>query len=133
VRIVTFYKHKTLIYISVFRPVVFCRGRRGRDRMIDGYTTAYAIGALSPLKLRVWVPLRWCVLDTTLYDLSVTCGRSMVFSRYNCFLQLTYHLDIKWDKNCSIILSYIYMYTCIWTLFGNVNKKSVEGRILILQ
>ena len=43
VRIVTFYKHKTLIYISVFRPVVFW-GRRGHDRMIDGYTTAYAIG-----------------------------------------------------------------------------------------
>jgi hypothetical protein len=26
----------------------FCRGRRGRDRMVVGFTTTYAIGAYHP-------------------------------------------------------------------------------------
>jgi hypothetical protein len=39
---------------------------------------------LSPLTFWVQIPLRRGVLDTTLCDksLSVTCGRSIVFSRY---------------------------------------------------
>jgi hypothetical protein len=39
----------------------------GRDRMVVGFTTTYAIGA-SPLTLLVWISLRRGVLDTTLCD-----------------------------------------------------------------
>ena len=43
---------------------------------------------ISPLKLWVWILLRRSVLDATLCDkvLSVTCGRSVVFSGYSGFL-----------------------------------------------
>jgi hypothetical protein len=53
------------------------RGRCGRDRMVVGFMTTYAI---SPLKLWVRISLRQYVLDTLLDSLSVTCRRSMVFS-----------------------------------------------------
>jgi hypothetical protein len=52
------------------------RGRRGRDRMVVGFTTTYAISAYHHW---VWISIR--VRCTTLCDsLSVTYGRSVVFS-----------------------------------------------------
>ena len=42
---------------------------------------------ISPLRLRVWIPLRQGVLNTTLCDqVCLTCGRLVVFSRYSGFL-----------------------------------------------
>ena len=42
---------------------------------------------ISPLGLRVWIPLRQGVLNTTLCDqVCLTCGRLVVFSRYSGFL-----------------------------------------------
>jgi hypothetical protein len=64
------------------------RGRGcGRDRMVVGFSTTYAIPCLSPLTLRVRIPLRRGVLDTTLYDKLVSdFRRSVVFSGYSGFL-----------------------------------------------
>jgi hypothetical protein len=42
-------------------------GRDCRDHMIAGFITTYVI-CLSPLTLRVWIPLRGVLLDTTLFD-----------------------------------------------------------------
>jgi hypothetical protein len=39
---------------------------RGRDRRVVGFSTTYAIPCLSPLTLRVRIPLRRGVLDTVL-------------------------------------------------------------------
>ena len=44
------------------------RGRRGRDRIVVGFTTTYAISANLPLRLWVRIPLMRDVLDTTLCD-----------------------------------------------------------------
>ena len=43
-------------------------GGRGRDLIVVGLTTIYAISALSPLTLWVRIPLKRGVLDTTLCD-----------------------------------------------------------------
>jgi hypothetical protein len=61
---------------------------RGRDRLVVGFATTYAIRAYHhkhcEFESRSWRG----VLDTTLCDknLSVTCGRWMVFSWYSGFL-----------------------------------------------
>ena len=58
---------------------------RGRDRRVVGFSTTYAIPCLSPLTLRVRIPLRRGVLDT--YDKLVSdFRRSVVFSGYSGFL-----------------------------------------------
>jgi hypothetical protein len=44
-------------------------GRRGRDRMVVGFTTYLCTQYLSPLTLWVRTPLRRDVLDTTLWPL----------------------------------------------------------------
>jgi hypothetical protein len=44
----------------------YCRGRRGRDRMIVGFTTTYAFSTLSPLML--WVRISIRARCTTLCD-----------------------------------------------------------------
>jgi hypothetical protein len=59
-------------------------GRRGHDRMVVGFTTIYAISSYRQQRCE-FEPRSWQgVLDTTL--LSVTCGRTMVFSWYSGFL-----------------------------------------------
>ena len=63
-------------------------GRRDRDRMVVGFTTAYAISDHHYQSCE-FEPCSWRgALDTTLCDksLSVTCGKSVVFSRYSGFL-----------------------------------------------
>jgi len=64
------------------------RGRHGRDRMVVGFITTYAISAYHHYGCDVEFCSWQGVLDTTLCDksLSVTCGRSEVFSRYSGFL-----------------------------------------------
>ena len=58
-------------------PKWYIWGRRGRDRMVVGFTTTYAIGAHH----------HWCCgFDIMWWSLSVTCGRSVVFSRSSGFL-----------------------------------------------
>jgi len=47
---------------------VILRGRRGRDRMVVGFTTTYAIGAYHHWMLWVRIPLRRGALDTKLCD-----------------------------------------------------------------
>ena len=44
------------------------RGCCGRDRMVVGFISTYAISAHHQLTLRVWIPLRRGLLDTTLCD-----------------------------------------------------------------
>ena len=64
------------------------RGCRGRDRMVVGYTTIYAIGTYHHNSCE-FEPCSWqSVLDATLCDevLSMTCGRSVVFFGYSGFL-----------------------------------------------
>jgi len=65
------------------------RGRRGRDRMVVGFTTIYVISAYHywscEFESRSWRN----VFDTTLCDMWMTCGgRSMVFSGYSGFLHI---------------------------------------------
>ena len=60
---------------------------------------------LSPLMLWVRIPLRRGVLDTTLCDnVSVICGRSVVFSGYSGFLH-----QLNWPPryNCNIVESVV--------------------------
>jgi hypothetical protein len=45
---------------------LWVRGRRGRDRMVVGFTTTYAISAYHHLWVQIL--LRWCILNTTLCD-----------------------------------------------------------------
>jgi hypothetical protein len=59
------------------------RGRRGRDRIVVGFTTTYVISAYH----------HWCsnldqdeVYNIMYQNLSVTCDRSVVFSGYSDFL-----------------------------------------------
>ena len=58
-------------------------GCRGRDRMVIGLISTYAISAYFlkdyEFESRAWQG----VLDTTLCSLSVTCDRSVVFSWYS--------------------------------------------------
>jgi hypothetical protein len=78
---VNFNQNQNLMQIQLF-----CRGLRGRDRIVVCYATTCAISVyhhwsyeFEPRSLRV-------VLDATLYDnLSVTCDRSVVFSGYSGF------------------------------------------------
>ena len=39
--------------------------RRGRDRIVVGFTTTYAIGAYHHYVVSSKIPLSWDVLDTT--------------------------------------------------------------------
>jgi len=64
------------------------RGRRGRDHMIVGVTTTYAIN-------------NYHLTSIMCLSLSVTCDRSVVFSGYSGFLQLNWS---PW-YNCSIVES----------------------------
>jgi hypothetical protein len=52
---------------------------------------------LSPLKLWVWIPLmqRCTRYNVMWYSLPVTCGRSVVFSGYSCFLY-----QWNWPPRC---------------------------------
>ena len=65
------------------------RGCCGRDRMVVGFTTTYAISACKPLMLWVWILLRQGVFDTTLCDKVcqwLVAGRLVVFFGYPGFL-----------------------------------------------
>jgi hypothetical protein len=64
------------------------RDRRGHNRMVVEFNTNYAISAYHHLSCELEYHSRRGVLDTTLCDknLSVTCGRSMVFSGYSGIL-----------------------------------------------
>ena len=55
-------------YYTYYYLLFFIWGRRGRDRMVVGLTTAYVITYVSPLTLWIRIPLRPGVLDTTLCD-----------------------------------------------------------------
>jgi len=63
------------------RPKI-CWGRRGRDRMVVGFTTTCVTSAYNhwscEFELRSWRGL----LNTTKYHLSVTYDRSVVFSAF---------------------------------------------------
>ena len=64
-------------------------GRHGRVRVVVGFITTYAINAYYHKSCQ-FEPHTWQgVLDTTICDkrLSVTCGRSIVFTGYSGFLQ----------------------------------------------
>ena len=77
---------------------VYNRGSRGCDRMVVGFTTTFIAicnQCLSPLMLWVLIPLmvRCTRYNIMWYSLSVTCGRSMVFSGYSSFTNKTdYHV-----------------------------------------
>jgi hypothetical protein len=69
------YSQRLLIYLA-FQSF---KGRRGRDRMVVGYTTTCVISAYHPLKL--WVRTQF-VVRRTRYNImswssSVTCDRSV--------------------------------------------------------
>ena len=58
---------------------------RGRDRMVVGFSTTYAISAISPLTLWVRIPFmaRCTQYNIMWWSLGVNCDRSVVFSGYS--------------------------------------------------
>ena len=81
-----------LSIVHIHRAVTqLTRGRRGRDRMVAGFTTALSLLTQSvhiTTNVVSEFPPRRGVLDITLCDksLSVTCDRSVVFSGSSAFL-----------------------------------------------
>jgi hypothetical protein len=74
-----------LLYLQTFLIPFLYRGRRGHDHMVFGLTTTCVISVYH-LSSCEFEPCSWQdVLNKTLC-LSVTCNRSVVFSRYSSSL-----------------------------------------------
>ena len=82
------------ILINVYMIACPILGRRSYGSLIYNYLCNQC---LSPLKLWVWIPLmqRCTRYNVMWYSLPVTCGRSVVFSGYSCFLY-----QWNWPPRC---------------------------------
>ena len=87
IRVIWSWFHSVSRYMQVIQCYSYNGSRRGRDRIVVGFTTTPAISTYHHWRCE-FEPRSWrCVLDTTLWkSLSVTCDKSVGFSGYSGFL-----------------------------------------------
>ena len=121
----------TFQHVIYYNCTKYKGGRCGRDRMVVGfsYTTTCAISILM-----LWGRTLF-MARCTQYKCSVTCGRSVVFTGYSCFLNQqnwqprdNWKIDESGVKHHKPKPKYI-KHLRFWKLAGYIYKTNFKGRL----
>jgi hypothetical protein len=111
------------------------RGRHGRDRMVVGFTTTYAISAYHHWCCEFESRSGWGLQHYVIKFVKVTCGRSVVFStnKSDCH-EILLKVALNTIKQTTLIIFYLHWICSIFRYLSNnfLNHNLNDGLVVVL-